>query len=497
VLPVLALWALFDTYWRLWVPPIIYDETAYVPTGWSYLHGSYSGPGGNFEHPPLAKLLFGLAETFVGHPSYLAARAVAATCTLATGVVLGLWLARAAGRWVGLLAGAAVVLVPMTILPQATSFGRSAMLDPVAGFFMVGAVGLSWFWFNSSGKQAWLLALGCGGLTGLAAASKENGFLGAVGPVLLGMALCARSPGWLSRMAQGAAAVATATAAFVAMYLPLGNPGTRIRYLVEFQLHHRAVGHGVGFAGRVSVHPPWWTNFWYAGHSLGSAVSTALVGAVLAAIVLRRDRLVWWCVAALGGPVAFHCFVARDTLPFYWVMWMPAVFALAALGGHELVRRARRSGRVVWRVLSAAVAVVVLVTMLGSAIRETLQVATEPREGPAALAGIRHTWHRDGDVLGTGVYDPEVQPYLGKAQLQLAMPADLRSIDTIIIGQPQCHTPSSRDIRALVSTNLASGVLREVSRDRLLRVYIVTGRLHRPTEAEVDAQPPRKLADGC
>src|SRR5262249_36766317 len=143
----------------------------------------------------------------------------------------------------------------------------------------------------------------------------------------------------------------------------------------------RDVGHAVGFAGQVSKHPPWWLNFWYAGHYLGAAVSVVLCGTTLVAIVLRHDRIVGWCVAAIAGPIVFHCFIAGNALLFYWVMWMPAVFALSALGTMELANRARRSGPVLVRAGCAVLAAAVLVALSVSAVRQTAHVAGEPREG--------------------------------------------------------------------------------------------------------------------
>src|SRR5882757_5399380 len=185
IFPAVLLWAVFESYWRLSVPPMLFDEGTYQGAGWHYLHWSDAAPHdyrSNFEHPPLAKLLFGVAQDLAGHPSVTAARAVAASCTLAAGLVLGLWLWRVAGPWVGLLAGAAQVLVPTVIVPQVTSLGRDAMLDPVAAALMIGSVAAAWFWFRAPGTRAWSLAALTGIAVGLAAAGKENGFLGAVGP---------------------------------------------------------------------------------------------------------------------------------------------------------------------------------------------------------------------------------------------------------------------------------------------------------------------------
>lgn len=344
-----AIWAVGASYWRIGAAPRLGDESTYVAAGWRYLHWS-STPAhirahyANFEHPPLAKILFGVAQVLTGHVSVTASRAVAATCTMAAAIALAVWLARTGGRWTGLLAGALVVLVPTPIAPQHTNFGRAAMLDPVASAFMIASVVLAWFWFTARDRRAWILAAATGLAIGLATASKENGFLGAVGPVLLGLLLPDRS-GTRRRVraAQLGAASVVAGGVFMLSYTGLGNRWEHIGHLLRFQLDARAQGHTVMVRGVLTEHPPWWANLWFAWHSLGAGVAIALLVAVLAAVVLRRDRLVWWCLAALVAPIVFHCFVAGNALPFYWVMWMPALYALAALGIAELARLVNRA----------------------------------------------------------------------------------------------------------------------------------------------------------
>jgi 4-amino-4-deoxy-L-arabinose transferase-like glycosyltransferase len=149
-------------------------------------------------------------------------------------VVLAWWLGRVAGPWTGVLAGALLALLPMAVLPQDTSFGRSAYLDPVAEAFMVCSVALAWVWFRATGRRGWLFAIATGAVTGLAAASKENGFLGALGVVLLGCFLACRAERAV-RVYQALAAVGAALVVFICCYLPLGDPVSRISYLIRFQ----------------------------------------------------------------------------------------------------------------------------------------------------------------------------------------------------------------------------------------------------------------------
>jgi hypothetical protein len=103
--------ALFSNFYRLSRAPILSDEALYADVSWRYLHwnslsaAQRSSARNNFEHPPLAKVLFGVAELVRGHPDIDAARAVSASCTVATALILCLWLGTAVDRWAGLLAG--------------------------------------------------------------------------------------------------------------------------------------------------------------------------------------------------------------------------------------------------------------------------------------------------------------------------------------------------------------------------------------------------------
>lgn len=494
-------WALVHNFARLAVPPTGIDEPTYTTMGWRYLHWGSVSPTvrahSNFRHPPLAKLLFGLAEDFAGHPSLTAARAVSATCTVGTGIVLAWWLGRAAGRWVGLVACAMVTLLPMTVMPLATSFGRTAFLDPVAELFMVCSLAAAWWWHRSSGRQSWVLATATGAATGLAAASKENGFLGAIGVVLLAVAWAARGER-VGRAAQAGLAAVVSAAVFAASYLPLANPVNRIPFLFHFQWRQSEGGHLVGYAGRVSPHPAWWANLWFAWHGLGPWLGCVLLGTAAVAIAVRHDRVVAWCLAALAGPFVFHCFIAGNALPFYWVMWMPALFALSALGIGELAQR--MAGATLPRPLRAPIAAALaatLGTLSSAAIAESVRVVTAPGVGASAVAAVRDRIGFSGEILTAGTYPAEFEPYLPAGMLHGALPADLAGFDTVVVGQPRCRTLIDPGIRALVQVNLAAGTLREVHTDRLVHVYVATGTLRLPTREQVDAQPLGRLSDHC
>ena len=504
--------AVFQNFYRLSRAPIQVDEALYANVSWRYLHwdsltaAQRSSALNNFEHPPLAKVLFGLAELVRGQPDIGAARAVSASCTVGAALILCFWLGAAVNRWVGLLAGATLALIPMSVAPQVTRFGRTAMLDPVAGFFMVGSLALGWYWFRHYGRRAWVLAIAAGISTGLASASKENGFLGLVAPIGVGLAWSLRPlTALLVRLLQSLGAVVAAAGTFLCCYLPFGDPAERIGYLYRFQSRHSRDGHLVGFDGQLSTHPPWWTNLWFAGHGIGPVLSWAIPLTMLAAVVLRRDRLVSWLVAALVGPLAFHCWLAGVVLPFYWTLWLPAAVALSSLGCWELACRGGRARCPGWTTprrrlarggagLAAACA---LAAIAVPSIGQLDQVARLQRDGAVALPEIRARLGLHGAVLTTGFLRVEVSTFTGSAPVHVRLPEALQGIDTVLIGQPRCRTSFDTTIRAFVATNLRSGSLRLVRADRLARLYVASGLLRAPKADEIRAQPAIRMVTGC
>jgi 4-amino-4-deoxy-L-arabinose transferase-like glycosyltransferase len=394
----------------------------------------------------------------------------------------------------------------MSVPPQTTRFGRDAMLDPAAELFMVGSLVLGWYWFRHSGRQAWVLAIAAGTSTGLATASKENGFLGLVVPVGLGLVWSLRPLATLLvRLLQSLSAAAAAVGTFLCCYLPFGHPAARIGYLYRFQSRHSRNGHLVGFAGRLSTHPPWWATLWFAGHGIGPVLSWALPLTMLAALVLRRDRLTAWLVTSLVAPLAFHCWLARVVQSSYWALWAPAAMALSALGCWELARRAGRVRPAGWSGLryrlvrgTAALATgCALVAIAIASIGQLERVARLQRDGAAGLPEIRTRLGLHGAVLTTGFVRIEVSTYTGSTPVYLRLPKDLQRIDTVLIGQQRCRTPSDPTIRAFVATNLRSGSLRLVRTDRLARLYVASGPLRAPTVNEIRAQPTVALVAGC
>jgi 4-amino-4-deoxy-L-arabinose transferase-like glycosyltransferase len=436
-------WALLANFGRLGFPVQGSDEPYYAQAAWRYVHGLTSVPPtgtssnfDNFEHPPLAKYLFGLAQLVAGHPSIVADRVVAVLCTLGTAAVLGVWLGSVAGRWVGLGAAGLVALLPMSVPNLAFRFGRYGYLDPVAELFAVTSVVLAWLWFRRSGRPAWGYAVATGACVGLAAASKENGFLGVVGPVLVGIALSGRDLHAVGRrLLQASASVVTSGLVFAMTYAGFAHPDAAFRFMLRYQQEHAKLGHRVEFAGRVVDHPPGWAFLWFAGHGLGVVVSLFCLVAVVAAILLRRDRIVLWCVAALAGPLIFHIVIARVVLSFYWVMWMPAFLALVALGVDTLARLALdRAHRGRGKGLAAGVAATSCVAVLAAAsLVDTHEMLTEASAEDLTTA------------YSTAVltHAPLVYLRLGEPSGNNAIDSSGRHHDGAYVKGPVCSLPAS------------------------------------------------------
>lgn len=363
---------------------------------------------------------------------------------------------------------------------------------------MVVSVAVSWYWFRATGERRWWWAVAMGVSVGMATSAKENGFLGVVGPTMLVLMLAARSGGrpLLERVGQAGVAVVTACAVFAALYLPIAKPGVAIRHLLAFQGTHDRAGHLVGYAGRATLHPDWWANLWWAGRGLGPLVVVATLLGATAALVLRRDRLVAWCLAALVGPAVFHLFLAKVALPYYYVMWLPFYMALAALGIGELARRALRPGSVPWRVVAVVLCCVALVLCLVAAVRGFVRMVTLPLTGPWALSQIMQEKHLSGPVLfggfGVSEYDPNV-PGGGTTKYQ----ESLTAFNLIVISTPRCRNTIPPRILAGIDVNEKDDRLREVFTDKKMIVYAATAPLMNPTPAQTDAIPPHHPADGC
>ena len=496
-------WALYANLWRFSFPSVAADEPTYSVAGWRYVHGDNAVPpldgstnAHNFEHPPLAKYLYGLAEVVVGHPSIPADRVVAGCCTLGAALLVGLWVGRNAGRWTGLVAGALVALLPMRVGYLQMRFTRYALLDPVAEFFMVASVVVAWRWCHRSGRVGWLWAAATGAFIGLATAAKENGLLAGVGVVLVGIVMNARHLRELARrVGQAALAGVAALFVFLASYLPLGHPMAALRFLIHFQSHQSSVGHLVGVAGRFTAHPPWWAFLWFAWHGLGGVVAVTSLVCCAAAVVMRRDRLVVWCAAALAGPLIFHMFFAGVVLPFYWVMWAPAYLALVSLGVAEITKLIRRRQYLLRVAGVASTAAAVVIFGLGPA-RDGVRLAAMTVEGPQRLAAVMAQDELHGPILVSGLAAWEFWDARLPAAMTHRMAADAR-YGTVVIGAPRCGRALDPAVRALVRINRASGALRSAYQDGEMVVYAARAALRAPTGAQIAAEPAADPASGC
>jgi hypothetical protein len=513
------LWALIVNFYRLGPSLIMPDEGTYATAAWRYVKGTVSpairlNPGSstgplvigqssgqfnsdNFQHPPLGKWLFGLGQLVAGHESITADRTVAAIATLLTGIILLIWVSRQAGRWTGLLACAFVLLLPEAVQGSAgLRFGRFGLLDPIAELFVVVYLLLMWEWFRSGRLRAWLFAAATGVAIGCATASKENGFLAAVVPIVVWLAAAWREPRELvQRLGQGAVAVVAGAAIFVVPYLPFSTPFQRIAYLIDFQRLHSNDGHLIGLAGEVTWHPPWWANLWFAGHGMGAAVTIVVLAFAAVACVLRRDRLVAFCGAALAGPIVFHCFIAGVALSFYWTLWLPPLLVLTALGVTETVRRLQAAS--LPAVVQVGVHVIALLVPAAATVSLAVRTADVKPVGPEVLRPVLAHHGLRGPVLSTGIYQYEYT-YYDPGMGVYYSPPSLVSVNAVVVGAPQCRLePDSRTARTVVAINLAARHLRKIYVDRAMTVYQVTGPLITPSPAQIAAQPPTNLAAGC
>lgn len=505
---VAAAWAVYASFWRIGFRAVAPDEPTYAEAAWLYINGrsgqapSHVGAAtpANFEHPPLAKLLFGVAQLVAGHRSVVADRLVATTCTLATGVLLAIWIGRVASRWVGLAAGLMVVVIPMQLPSLDLRFGRYGVIDPVAELFMTASVVIAWVWSRRTGRAAWGWAALLGVAVGLATASKMNGFLGAVGPVLLVVSFgvpgvpAARAAGIRAAQALVAAAVCGITLA--AAYLPLAHPAAAFAYMVRFQAHQSVVGHLVLIAGHTTRHPPWWAFLWFAAHALGAVIAVATLACVTAAVALRRDRVVLWCVAALIGPLVFHLAIAGVVLPYYFVMWMPAYLALTALGAAELLALAgqpealARTGGVLAGIACAG-------ALLTGAARDTVRITTMHLTGPPYLPTVMRRAHLRGPVVGVDVRAWEVYGVGVPHGVAYRLPTSLAHYDTVLVSRQHCGMPSNPVERTFLRVNLDAGTLREVYQDDRMTVFARLRPLIRPTADEVSVEPALVPAGVC
>jgi 4-amino-4-deoxy-L-arabinose transferase-like glycosyltransferase len=392
-----ALLGVFVCFWNIGAQVLDGDELIYVQAGWQYVHGVFTF---NLEHPPTAKYLYGLAQLVFGQ-GVLGPRLVAGAAAFGTGVVLFAWLRRPLGHWGALLAAGLWWLTPRASGPDAFDPGsgtavridRLALLEPVMVFFVVLALAAAWAWITTSSRWRWAWAALAGAALGLAVTSKVTGALFVVAIVVLPI-LFRR---WWELLVGGAIAAVAFAAAFLASYAPVGMVHA-LTYMLDFQSAHDANGHLAEIAGHTYRFAPWWAQFWYMADGTTPVLVAVLVLGVVAALVVRPDRLVVYLLAA-AVPVMVFFGASKVALAHYYDAWMPVVIALAAVGFTRLAQRVRSDGRARRRAPSVATSVIAAVVVLGvgaalvPAAQQTVAVA---RVRPSGLGLLDHELRAHG-----------------------------------------------------------------------------------------------------
>ncbi len=445
----------FVLFWRLGAQTIMNDEQVYVTVGREYVHGVFTG---NTEHPPLAKFLFGGAQLLFGE-GVLGPRVVAALAVLATGLLLFWWLRRPVGFWGALLAAGLWWTTPRAIGAAWSDLGsgigaridRFALLEPVMVVFAVAALACAWAWTRD--WRWWWPALS-GLCLGLSVSSKVTTAVLVVAllavPVVFGR--------WRALLVGAPIAAVCGAAAVALVYMPLGLLAP-IQRMIAFQTAHNGGGHRTTINGVVYLHPPWWADLAFMANGIGPVMVVVLGTGVVAALVLRPDRLVAVLGTCLAALVLFSTVVAHVALPHYYDVWMPFLIALAAVGFTRLARAADRVRRgthvarpVAGTVLRVVATAVALVAVLPAATLATTIAAARPA-GIALLGEAlrEHGMPADHRVLFVeygstwGVY------FRGHAS---AKPED-GAFGAIAVG-PDIRYPVSDEVRTFLSENRAA-----------------------------------------
>lgn len=441
-----ALWALWQAFGTLGAANLNADEPTYAAAGWAYLHGDLTP---NPEHPPVAKLLFGLAQ-LLGGPGVDSTRMAAGVCTLAGGALLYAWL-RAEVGWVGALTAAGA----WTLLPHGVSSGvridRFGLLDPVMALFAIAAFAAAWRWYRT-GSWAWL-TLSAAGL-GLAIGAKLP--VAAMAPALalplvartrterrqphprtdrasrrtirparvrVGRARIGRVVGGLA--ARSAVYLLVVAGVGAALLAPFGGLDA-IERMLRFQAEHSAAGHLVEVAGVATTHPPWWAGLRFAVDGMGVVAAAVLAAGALAAF-LRPPRLLATTLAtAVLLEWVFQFGLSSVALPHYYYAWVWPLCALFGIGVAALIRI--RFGRpaiepiglrksCVGRAAARGAAAALLAAALGAAAWTSVAVAAErPRDMALALPILDRLGAPAGPVLVAGLAEWEYLPYLDGRQ---------------------------------------------------------------------------------
>ncbi|HEU0130353.1 MAG TPA: glycosyltransferase family 39 protein [Mycobacteriales bacterium] len=411
---------------RLRVETWYVDEVAYVRAGAAYARGDFAPNG---EHPPLAKLLFGLGERAFGGP--YGARVVAALC----GALLVVTVAAFAERS---YRGGAVAVVAWLAIPRSARLAgatliagpleRHAMLDVVATALATLGLAAGWRWARGG---RWRDAVLAGACAGLAAAAKLPGGLYLPGVLLVAVATRGEVR---RRAAQAGAAGAAAVAAWAAAFLPMGGGApAAMREVFARQLGHATDGHPMVYAGRVLPRAPWWGQAWIEWDHDGPLLVAVLAAAAVAAFAWGDRRLAALLALAFAGP-----FVALSAspvaLPHYRYVWLPPLALLAGLGVVSAAR-ARPAPRTV-ALAACGVLAAGAVANTGNALR----LRTGDYRAASAYVGADRRVYLDG-YLGTA-----------RAELAGARYVPLRrflagaAVDAVVLDRA---TTSRHDMRAV------------------------------------------------
>lgn len=395
------------------------DELVYLEAGAALVAGDGSV---NPEHPPLAKLLFGLAQTVVPDP-VLAVRLVGVAAGLAIAAALYLLVRRAADHRWALGAVAAWAILPHALRSPDGAFGgfdkldRYGMLDPVATALAMLALVAAARWLDDR-RARWLVAAGA--LLGLAGAAKLSALL--LLPVLV--LLPALVPAWRPRVIWAAWATlgAAVVAGFVVAFVPLGGeaPAALVR-VFSLQAEHRTAGHPVVIGGVLHHRAPWWASLAYQWRDDGPLLTAALTVAAVIGVASRRSGadLRVLLAAAVVIPAAGVA-AGSVTLPHYRFLWLPPLVALGVLGVRALSAQGR-AGR--------ATAVVLAAVVLAVGTQTLLHTATRDVSGYRLLAETLDDLDRPVDTALVHGYVRLVGHYAPDVALVSGLPADVVILD--------------------------------------------------------------------
>lgn len=387
---VLAL-GLYTAFFRLGAGGWHVDEPTYRDAGLEYIQDNDFRS--NLEHPFLAKYLLGVTQVVLGSSEREAVRIPAAGAFLLTGITLFLLGRRVAGFWIGVLA-----LALWTISPLALTFGRVATLEVFVGFFSTLALYLGWRWAES---RRWSYAGWTGAAAGLAVTSKPVGIL--VLPAILFAGLLKMRISW-RLVIQGLLLLVVTVATALATYIPLGSQiPEAIRYMFEFQSAHSAKGHPTYVGEAIYRFPPWWAHLWWQWQFYGT-LATLSLGAAIVIVLLRRNQLGFYLLAAVLVPFLFLSFYVDFKLFPYFYAWQPPLILLLALAAGELAR-----WRISWWRTTTGVALATLLLVpfayLGAqAVMAPSQI--QPDKYSRVAEYLKSTNHHRGPILVWGARGP-------------------------------------------------------------------------------------------